>query len=100
MRAEFLRAAALCAGAFAKSPANYVDPRIDTHKSRWIYFSSACRPFGMVNLSPDNIVEGDWGASYIYGEKYIRAFSHIHDWQMAGVPVMPVVGKMTGPGGY
>lgn len=33
-----------------KSPADYVNPLIDTHKSRWFYFSSACRPFGMVNL--------------------------------------------------
>jgi predicted alpha-1,2-mannosidase len=97
-----LLAAALCLSvtASAKSPADYVDPRIDTHNSRWLYFSSACRPFGMVNLSPDNVMAGDWGAGYIYGEKYIRAFSHIHDWQMAGVPVMPVVGRMTGPGGY
>jgi predicted alpha-1,2-mannosidase len=100
MHLKQLFVAALCVAAFPKSPADYVDPRIDTHKSRWIYFSSACRPFGMVNLSPDNVVEGDWGASYIYGEKYIRAFSHIHDWQMAGIPVMPIVGKMTGPGGY
>jgi len=30
----------------------YVDPQIDTYNSRWFYFSSACRPFGMVNLAP------------------------------------------------
>ncbi len=34
-----------------KTPADYVNPFVDTHKSRWFYFSSACRPFGMVNLS-------------------------------------------------
>ena len=84
----------------AKTPVDYVDPRIDTHKSRWIYFSSACRPFGMVNVSPDNKVDGDWGAGYIYDEPWIRCFSHIHDWQMAGVPVMPVVGRMSGHLGY
>ena len=36
----------------------------------------------------------------MYGEPYIRAFSHIHDWQLAGVPVMPIVGRMNGHEGY
>ncbi|MEP1983231.1 MAG: hypothetical protein ABJJ07_06175, partial [Maribacter dokdonensis] len=30
-----------------------VYPLLDTENSRWFYFSSASRPFGMVNLSPD-----------------------------------------------
>jgi len=84
----------------AKRPVDYVSPLTDTHKSRWIYFSSASRPFGMVNLSPDTKVEGDWGAGYLYGEPYVRCFSHIHDWQLAGIPVMPIVGAMNGPEGY
>lgn len=79
---------------------DYVDPRIDTVKPRWIYFASASRPFGMVALSPDTVVEGDWGASYVWGETHIRCFSHLHDWQLAGVPVMPAVGRMDGPKGY
>ena len=83
-----------------KRPVDYVSPLTDTHKSRWIYFSSASRPFGMVNLSPDTKVEGDWGAGYLYGEPYVRCFSHIHDWQLAGIPVMPVVGAMNGLEGY
>ena len=88
------------AGAPPKRPVDYVDPRIDTHQTRWIFFASASRPFGMVSLSPDTRLEGDWGAGYIYVEPYIRAFSHIHDWQLAGVPVMPVVGRMNGHEGY
>ncbi len=83
-----------------KRPVEYVDPRIDTHQTRWIFFASASRPFGMVALSPDTKLEGDWGAGYIYVEPYIRAFSHIHDWQLAGVPVMPIVGRMNGHEGY
>lgn len=78
--------------AAARSPADYVAPLIDTHKSRWIFFSSACRPFGMVNLSPDTKVGGDWMNGYIHGETNIQAFSHIHGWQLYGVPVMPAVG--------
>ena len=46
-------------GQNARTPADYVNPLIDSHKSRWIYFSSACRPFGMVNLSPDTRTGGD-----------------------------------------
>jgi putative alpha-1,2-mannosidase len=34
-------------------PVDLVYPQLDTENSRWIFFSSACRPFGMVNLSPD-----------------------------------------------
>lgn len=79
---------------------DWVEPRIDTHNSRWIYFSSACRPFGMVNLSPDTCIEGDWGAGYIYGEPFIRCFSHIHDWQLAGIPVMPATGALRGHEGF
>jgi predicted alpha-1,2-mannosidase len=70
---------------------DYVEPRIDTKKPRWIFFASASRPFGLVNLSPDTNVEGDWGAGYVYGEPYVRCFSHVHGWQIAAVPVMPIV---------
>ena len=27
--------------------------QLDTENSRWFFFSSACRPFGMVNLRPN-----------------------------------------------
>ncbi len=84
---------ALTAVAADKRPADWVKPEIDTHKSRWFYFSSACRPFGMVNLSPDTNTKSDWGGGYLYGDDTIRCFSHIHGWQLAGLPVMPVTAK-------
>ncbi|MHC4988118.1 MAG: hypothetical protein ACYTFX_06435 [Planctomycetota bacterium] len=34
-----------------KKPADYVDPWIESAQSRYFYFNSACRPFGLVNLS-------------------------------------------------
>ena len=77
-----------------KSPADCVSPQIDTHKSRWFYFSSACRPFGMVSLSPDTSVGGDWLNGYVYGETNILCFSHVHCWQLYGVPVMPGTGEL------
>ena len=79
-----------------KSPTDYVNPLIDTHKSRWFYFSSACRPFGMVNLSPDMSLTGSWQSGYLYDSTYIRCFSHIHAWQLSGIPVMPSTGEFKG----
>lgn len=79
-----------------KTPADYVNPFVDTHKSRWFYFSSACRPFGMVNLSPDTDTKGSWNSGYLYDSPYIRCFSHIHGWQLSGIAVMPTVGEMNG----
>lgn len=77
-------------------PADYVNPFTDTHKSRWFFFASAARPFGMVSLSPDTWVEGSWKSGYLYDSLYVRAFSHIHAWQMSGIPVMPTVGEFKG----
>ncbi|XCF05983.1 GH92 family glycosyl hydrolase [Tamlana crocina] len=70
--------------------ASLVYPQLDTENSRWFFFSSACRPFGMVNLSPDNEIDGAWGSGYRYKTDTIKGFSHIHGWQISGVSVMPV----------
>lgn len=68
-----------------------VYPLLDTENSRWFFFSSACRPFGMVNLSPDTQIGGAWGSGYRYKTDTIKGFSHIHAWQMSGLSVMPVI---------
>jgi predicted alpha-1,2-mannosidase len=82
-----------------KMPADCVNPLIDTHAARWFFFSSACRPFGMVNLIPDTTVGGDWLNGYIYGDTNIQCFSHVHCWQLYGVPVMPQTGQLFSPKG-
>ncbi len=77
-----------------KEKAELVDlvyPLLDTENSRWFFFSSASRPFGMMNLSPDNQIGGAWGSGYRYNTDTIKGFSHIHAWQMAGISVMPVL---------
>ncbi len=79
-----------------RAPVDYVDPFIDSHQSRWFYFSSASRPFGMVNLSPDTNVKGSWESGYLYDSTTVRCFSHVHAWQLSGVPVMPTTGAMRG----
>ncbi|WP_343532726.1 GH92 family glycosyl hydrolase [Flavobacterium mesophilum] len=68
-----------------------VYPLLDTENSRWFYFSSASRPFGMVNLSPDTEIKGDWGCGYKFSTDTIKGFSHVHEWQLSGISLMPVV---------
>jgi len=79
-----------------RRPADLVEPRSGTAASRWFFFNSACRPFGMVNLSPDTRTGGDWGNGYLYGDTSIRCFSHIHGWQLYGIAVMPFTGEPKG----
>jgi predicted alpha-1,2-mannosidase len=79
-----------------KSPAEWVNPLIDTANRRFFFFSSACRPFGMVNLSPDTARSGAWEAGYRYDSEYIHDFSHVHAWQLAGIAVLPAVGPVRG----
>lgn len=71
-------------------PVDMVYPLLDTENSRWFFFSSASRPFGMVNLSPDTQVGGAWGSGYRYKTDTVKGFSHIHAWQLSGLSVMPV----------
>ncbi|UII77298.1 GH92 family glycosyl hydrolase [Flagellimonas sp. HMM57] len=74
----------------ALKPVDLVYTQLDTENSRWFLFSSASRPFGMVNLSPDTQLQGTWGSGYRYEVDTIKGFSHIHGWQLSGLSVMPV----------
>ena len=77
-----------------KQPVDYVDPLIDSANSRWIFFASACRPFGLVNLSPDTDTKGWWNSSYCYNTASICGFNHVHAWQLSGPSVMPLTGPV------
>lgn len=81
---------------FGQRPVDLVYPHLDAANSRWFFFNSASRPFGMVNLSPDNEVNGAWNAGYRYKKDSIKCFSHIHAWQLSGIPVLPVSGEFKG----
>lgn len=74
----------------ALKPVDLVYPQLDTENSRWFYFSSASRPFGMVNLTPDTKIKGTWGSGYRFEIDTVKGFSHIHGWQLSGLSVMPV----------
>mgnify|MGYP000391992883 CR=1 FL=1 len=81
-------------GIVAKS--SLVAPLVDAANSRFFYFNSATRPFGMVNLSPDMNLRGTWNTGYRYNDDTIKCFSHIHCWEMSGIPVLPTTGIFKG----
>lgn len=84
------------------TPYDYVDVQIDTSKprGRWIFFQSASLPFGMVQLQPDNKLDGCWNVGYRYKEKRVKCFSHVHQWQLGGIAVLPIIYKVPYENGY
>ncbi len=79
----------LCFGT-NKAPVDLVYPYLDSVNSRWFFFDSASRPFGMVNLNPDTEIGGAWGSGYRYNTNEIKGISHVHAWQLSALSVMPV----------
>ena len=77
-------------------PVDLVEPLVDAANSRWFFFNSATRPFGMVNLSPDMVINGAWNSGYRYKQDTIRCFSHVHAWQLSAIPVLPTTGEFKG----
>lgn len=77
-------------------PVDLVEPLVDAANSRWFFFNSATRPFGMVNLSPDMVINGAWNSGYRYNQDTIRCFSHVHAWQLSAIPVLPTTGDFKG----
>ena len=75
------------------TPADYVDTRMGTAHSRWMIAPGPWTPFSMVKLSPDNQNSG-WQAGYDPNFESIGTFSHIHEWTMAGLGIMPVNGSL------
>jgi predicted alpha-1,2-mannosidase len=97
----FVIFAFVCHSTFAinggiRTPVDLADPFIDTKHPRYDYFISASVPFGMVALSPDTKQGGLWDAGYRYDDQYILNFAHVHNAQIAGIPVMPVIGPCKG----
>lgn len=73
--------------------ADYVDTRIGTAHSRWMIAPGPWMPFGMVKMSPDN-QNTCWQGGYQPTFETVGCFSHIHEWTMAGLGVMPTNGKL------
>ncbi|WP_421940304.1 GH92 family glycosyl hydrolase [Pedobacter sp.] len=73
--------------------ADYVDTRIGTAHSRWMIAPGPWMPFSMVKVSPDNQNDG-WQSGYDPTFESIGAFSHIHEWTMGGLGMLPVNGPL------
>ena len=69
----------LCMGSlYGQQLTKFVDPFLGTGGHGHVY-PGAVVPFGMVQLSPDNGVEGwDWCSGYHYKSTTIAGFSHTH----------------------
>jgi predicted alpha-1,2-mannosidase len=75
------------------TPSGYVDTKIGTAHSRWMIAPGPWMPFSMVKMSPDNQNDG-WQAGYEPTFESIGCFSHIHEWTMAGLGIMPTNGPL------
>lgn len=75
------------------TPAEYADTKMGTAHSRWMIAPGPWMPFSMVKLSPDNQNAG-WQAGYDPIFETIGGFSHIHEWTMAGLLLMPTNGPL------
>lgn len=76
-----------------QTAAHYVDTRMGTAHSRWMIAPGPWMPFSKVKLSPDNQNKG-WQAGYQPTLENVGCFSHIHEWTMGGLGMMPTNGKL------
>jgi predicted alpha-1,2-mannosidase len=75
------------------TPADYVNTLSGTAHSRWMIAPGPWMPFGMVKLSPDNQNTG-WQAGYQPSYESVGLFSHVHEWTMNGLGMLPVTGEL------
>lgn len=75
------------------APADYVNTLMGTAHSRWMIAPGPWMPFGMVKIGPDNQNAG-WQGGYDPIFESIGGFSHIHEWTMSGLSMMPVNGPL------
>lgn len=101
MKKIFLTIIALGLTAFAQAKTDvskYVNPNIGTIHSRWFFYTPAAEPFGMAKLGAStNGTYGNkdgWEAvGYEDGHTSIDGFPCLHEFQVGGVALMPIVGE-------
>jgi predicted alpha-1,2-mannosidase len=76
-----------------QTPADYVDTKLGAAHSRWMIAPGPWMPMSMVKLSPDNQNRG-WQAGYQPTFETVGTFSHIHEWTMGGLGLMPTNGAL------
>lgn len=80
------------------TPADYVNTMMGSAHSRWMIAPGPWMPFSMVKISPDNQNAG-WQAGYDPIFENVGGFSHIHEWTMSGLSMLPVNGPLITPVG-
>ena len=77
-----------------EQPVNLVHPLIGSDRSRTFFMTAAARPFGMVKLAPDTEIYGYYRTGYQNSKNSIFGFSHLHEFKMGGLAMMPVSGNV------
>ncbi|MBM7784286.1 glycoside hydrolase domain-containing protein [Tenggerimyces flavus] len=97
----------LVAAPATSAPPDYVsqvNPWVEADLGRFFFFQSATNPFGLVKLRPDARTDGAWSVGYGKSAKVVKGFSHLHEWTISGVQVMPTSGasvpKLEGDAGW
>jgi predicted alpha-1,2-mannosidase len=91
-------------GSSTRPPVDYVNPLLGTVHCRWFFFTPAAVPFGLVKLAPQTYGYGGYPGGgqvtgYDYNHDSIIGFSHLHEFQIGGILLMPTVGPLrTTPG--
>ena len=85
---------AVPAQAGARDYVKLVDPWVEADIARYFFFQSASNPFSFVKLRPDTSTHAAWGSGYRRNEDQVKGFSHVHEWQMSGIQVMPTTGDV------
>ena len=87
-----LAVANVLAQPLAEAPVDWVHPLIGSDRCRNFFMTAAARPFGMVKLAPDTEICGYYHTGYQNSETNVFGFSHIHEFQIGSLAVMPVSG--------
>ena len=85
--------AAAAGAAGGRDYVGLVNPWVEADRGRFFFFQSASQPFGFVKLRPDTSTHHSRDSGYLWKENQVKGFSHIHDWQLSGVQVMPTTGS-------
>ena len=90
--------AASCGGEKPR-PADYVNPNLGSVHSRWFFYTPAAEPFGLAKLGPTTngsyTSPSGWEANgYEDIHTSIEGFPCLHEFQVAGVLLMPTVGEI------
>jgi len=75
------------------TPAGYASTMMGTAHSRWMLAPGPWMPFSMVKISPENQNAG-WQGGYDPIFESVSGFSHLHEWTLGGLLMMPTNGKL------